>query len=325
VFREGGQAAALPLFVGRRALQRAARGRRAFKFGLGASITGDVKGRQGAGPGPAKQDHQGDVRMSLTVNTNIAALDAQRTLQGTEERLGVTMEQLSSGLRINIAANDVAGYAISQELEGQIQGSAQADRNVQDGVALSQTAQGALNEVEQMLQRIRTLAVQYRNGTNSAEAKEAIAKETEGLISEIERVGEVTKFSGVNLLDEEATITFQVGANQGETIAVKTVKLASEVGGISLAAETGIESVTNAIKKVAEVADKFGAVQERMQYTAANLEVYGQNLSAAQSTVKDANMAEATAVFAQEQILQQTGVAVLAQANALPQAVLKLV
>jgi flagellin len=263
--------------------------------------------------------------MSLTINTNVAAIDAQRTLQGTEDRLSVTMEQLSSGLRINVAANDVAGYAISQELEGQIQGSAQANRNVQTGVALAQTAQGALNEVEQMLQRIRTLAVQYKNGTNSEEAKEAIVKETEGLVSEIERVGEVTKFSGVKLLAEEATITFQVGANQGESIAVKTAKLSTEVGTISLAKEKAIEEIGESIKKVAEVADRFGAVQERMQYTAANLEVYGQNLSAAQSTVKDANMAESTAAFAQEQILQQTGVAVLAQANALPQAVLKLV
>ncbi|HLI32466.1 MAG TPA: flagellin [Solirubrobacteraceae bacterium] len=263
--------------------------------------------------------------MSLTVNTNIAALEAQRYLQATEGRLSSTMEELSSGLRINIAANDVAGYAISEELEGQINGTNQAVRNVQDGVALAQTAQGALNTTEEMLQRIRTLAVQYKNGTNSKEAREAIAGEVKQLTSQIEQISEVTKFNGVSLLAEAVKITFQVGANQGETITIETKKLSEVVGAISLAEENAIESINEKVKKVAEAAAEFGAIQDRMQYTAANLEVYGQNLSSANSAVKDANMAEATAAFAQEQILQQSGVAVLAQANALPQAVLKLV
>jgi flagellin len=263
--------------------------------------------------------------MSLTVNTNVAALEAQRYLQATEGRLSSTMEELSSGLRINIAANDVAGYAISQELEGQINGTNQAVANVQDGVALAQTAQGALNTTEDMLQRIRTLAVQYKNGTNSTEAREAIAGEVKQLASQIEQIGEVTKFNGVKLLDETTSITFQVGANQGETITIQTKKLSEVVGEISLGEESAIEKITEKVKHVAEKAAEFGAVQDRMQYTSANLEVYSQNLSSANSAVKDANMAEATAAFAQEQILQQSGVAVLAQANALPQAVLKLI
>ena len=263
--------------------------------------------------------------MSLTVNTNVASLEAQRYLQATEGRLSSTMEELSSGLRINIAANDVAGYAISQELEGQINGTNQAVQNVQDGVALAQTAQGALNTSEEMLQRIRTLAVQYENGTNSAEAREAIAGEVKQLTSQIEQIGEVTKFNGVKLLDEKTAITFQVGANQGETVTIETKKLSEVVGTLSLGESEAISKVGEAVKKVAEMAAEFGAVQDRMQYTAANLETYSQNLSSANSAVKDANMAEATAAFAQEQILQQSGVAVLAQANALPQAVLKLV
>jgi flagellin len=263
--------------------------------------------------------------MSLTINTNVAALEAQRYLQNTEGRLSATMEELSSGLRINIAANDVAGYAISQELEGQIHGSNQAVNNVQDGVALAQTAQGALNTTEEVLQRIRTLAVQYKNGTNSEEAKSAIVGEVKQLVSQVEQIGEVTKFNGVKLLDEATSITFQVGANQGETITIQTKKLSEVVGEISLGEESAIEKITEKVKHVAEKAAEFGAVQDRMQYTSANLEVYSQNLSSANSAVKDANMAEATAAFAQEQILQQSGVAVLAQANALPQAVLKLI
>jgi flagellin len=263
--------------------------------------------------------------MSLTINTNVAALEAQRYLQNTEGRLSATMEELSSGLRINIAANDVAGYAISQELEGQINGSNQAVNNVQDGVALAQTAQGALNTAEEVLQRIRTLAVQYKNGTNSEEAKSAIVGEVQQLVSQVEQIGEVTKFNGVALLKETGSITFQVGANKGEEVTVALKSLKTEVGTISLGETEAITKIGESIKKVAEMASEFGAVQDRMQYTSANLEVYSQNLSAANSAVKDANMAEATAAFAQEQILQQSGVAVLAQANALPQAALKLI
>jgi len=267
--------------------------------------------------------------MSLTVNTNVAAIEAQRYLQQTEGQLSTTMEQLSSGLRVNIAANDVAGYAISEELEGQINGTNQAVENVQDGVALAQTAQGALNTVEQILQRIRTLAVQYQNGTNSEEAKSAIEGQVKQLVSAIAQIGETTKFNGVTLLDEAGSITFQVGANKGEVLSVSTVKLFEGLKIENVAANLKeaavLNTISEAIKYTAEQAAAFGSVQNRMQYVSANLEVYSQNLAAANSGIRDANMAEASAAFAKEQILQQTGVAVLAQANALPQAVLKLV
>src|SRR5271163_4450651 len=147
------------------------------------------KGRQEVGPGLYKPRHQGDERMSLTVNTNIEAMDAQRNLNNTEMALATSMELRSSGLRINSAADDVAGYAIDQQLQGQVNGLSQASQNSADAVSLAQTAQGALNEVEQMLQRTRELAVEYANGTNSATDKTAIENEATQLNQEIEKVG----------------------------------------------------------------------------------------------------------------------------------------
>jgi len=268
--------------------------------------------------------------MSLSIHTNIAALNAQRNLQATEDKLATSMEQLSSGLRINTAADDVAGYAISQRLEGQINGLNQAYQNSQDAVSLTQTAQGSLGEVQQMLQRTRTLAVQYANGTNSEEDKKAIEEEVTQLNKEIERVGETTKFGETKLLAGEETINFQVGANDKETIAVKTFALAKNakveaVLKIKLGEEKTITEIDSAINAVSTAAGEFGSVQDRLQYTQSNLEIYGQNLSAANSAIKDVNMAQAMTNFTQEQVLQQAGTAILSQANSLPQAVLKLV
>jgi flagellin len=260
--------------------------------------------------------------MSLSINTNISALDAQRNLNNTENMLGTTMQHLSSGLRINTAADDVAGYAISQRLLGQVNGVNQAQLNSQDAVALVQTAQGALNDVQQMLQRIRELAVQYANGTNSKTDQEAIKSEAKQLESEITRVGETTKFNEVGLLKEAVEIKFQVGGNEKETVGVKTVELAKSVEGISV---EKIETIDKAINKVSEAAAEFGSVQNRLQYTQSNLAIYGENLSAAHSALVDANMAAEMTNFTKNQVLQQAGVAILAQANSLPQAVLKLI
>ncbi len=262
--------------------------------------------------------------MSLTVNTNIEALDAQRNLNMTEGSMATSMERLSSGLRINTAADDVAGYAISQTLQGQINGLGQAQQNTQDAVSLSQTAQGSLNEVEQMLQRVRELAVQYKNGTNSEASKEAIVSEVGQLSSEIERVGTTTQFNGINLLKEANTITFQVGANDGEVITVGTISLGASVGAISLAKATSLEEIDTSIGKVAAAAGNFGAVQNRLQYTQNNLATYDQNLSAAQSSIVDVDMASEMTNYTKDQILMQAGTAVLSQANQIPQAVLKL-
>jgi flagellin len=267
--------------------------------------------------------------MSLTINTNIEALDAQRNLNNTENALSTSMERLSSGMKINSAADDVAGYAISERLQSQINGINQAEQNSQDAVSLAQTAQGSLNEVEQMLQRVRELAVQYANGTNSTSDKEAIGGEVEQLNSEIARVGETTKFNGISLLSGGGSITFQVGANETngkaeETISVKTFELAKTVGTISLGEAKDIEKIETAIAAVAKAAGEFGSVQNRLQYTQSNLAIYSQNLSAAQSSIVDANMAAETTNFTKDQVLEQAGVSVLAQAKSLPQAVLKL-
>ena len=260
--------------------------------------------------------------MSLTVNTNIEAMDAQRNLNNTEMALSTSMERLSSGLRINSAADDVAGYAIDQQLQGQVNGLSQASQNSADAVSLAQTAQGALNEVEQMLQRTRELAVEYANGTNSATDKTAIENESTQLTEEIEKVGETTEFNEIKLLSGVAKeITFQVGANEGETLGVKTVDLAKDVEGVAIGE---IKTIEKAIEKVASSASEFGAVQDRLQYTQTDLATYEQNLTAAQSTIVDVNMAAEMTNYTKEQVLSQAGISVLSQANSLPQAVLKL-
>ena len=263
--------------------------------------------------------------MSLTVNTNLDAMDANRNLNSTTSMLSQSMQRLSSGLRINSAADDVAGYAISQRLEGQVNGLNQATQNSQDAVSLAQTAQGSLNDVTQMLQRVRELAVQYANGTTSTTDKEAITSEVTQLSDEIERVGTTTQFNGVNLLSAAATISFQVGANDGEVIGVKTINLNEALKGlIELKGTEPIKGIQEAIDKVSSLAGEFGAVQDRIQYTEANLEVYSQNLSSAVSGIVDVNMAAEMTNFTKLQVLQQAGVSILSQANAQPQAVLKL-
>ncbi|HTU79828.1 MAG TPA: flagellin [Solirubrobacteraceae bacterium] len=264
--------------------------------------------------------------MSLTINTNLEALDASRNLNSTENMLAQSMERLSSGLKINSAADDVAGYAISENLTSQVNGLNQASENIQDAVALTQTAQGALNDVEQMLQRIRELSVEKENGTTSAEGKVAIEEEQEDLLKEIERVAKTTTFNGTELLEGGAEIAFQVGPNEGaeEKIEVKAGEVGTIVTTIGGAAAVTLENVTTAIEEVAKLAGEFGAAQDRIQYTQTNLEVYSQNLTAAQSALDDVNMATEMTNFTKNEVLQQAGVAILAQANQLPDAALKL-
>ena len=260
--------------------------------------------------------------MALTVNTNIEAMDAARNLNHTESELATSMQRLSSGLRINSAADDVAGYAISQRLQAQVNGLNQATLNSQDAVALAQTGLGSLNDVENMLQRIRQLSVEYANGTTSESDKEAIEGEVTQLKEEIKRVGETTKFNGVALLKGGEEIVFQVGANEKETIGIKTVEVEKDVEKVAVGE---IKTVEEAIEKVSSAAGEYGAVQDRIQYTMSNLEVYSQNLDSATSAIVDVNMATEMTAFTKEQVLQQAGVAILAQANQLPDAVLHLI
>jgi len=265
--------------------------------------------------------------MGLTINTNLEAMNASRNLNKTENMLSGTMERLSSGLRVNTAADDVAGYAISQNLQAQVNGLNQAQQNIQDAVALAQTAQGALNNINTMLQRIRQLGVEYANGTTSEEDKASISGETEELVEEIKRVGETTQFNGVKLLEGEEEIAFQVGANDKETIGVKTIELYKEIEKIKGVLENGkepLKEIDEAINTVSKLAGEFGSVQNRIQFTQSNLEVYSQNLTSAVSAITDVNMAVEMTAFTKEQVLQQAGVSILAQANHLPDATLKL-
>ena len=188
--------------------------------------------------------------MGLMINTNIEAYDAHRNLVNTENSLSKSMQRLSSGLRINSAADDAAGLAISQKLTGQVNGLAQAQRNAQDGVSLVQTAEGSLNQVHAMLQRIRELAVQYNNGTLASSDQGAIQSEVNQLQSEISRIGTTAQFNGIALFSGSTTISFQVGANDGEQIGVATQAMASIVGTISLSSATTLSTIDGYINNV---------------------------------------------------------------------------
>ncbi len=262
--------------------------------------------------------------MSLAINTNVEAFDAHRNLQATSTSLAQSMQRLSSGLRINSAADDAAGLAISQKLTAQINGLDQAGRNTQDGISLVQTAEGSLNEVQSMLQRIRELAVQYQNGTLSSSDRSAINSEVGQLTSEIERTGETAQFNNISLLNSAQTITFQVGANDGEVISVSTISLGSSVGSIDLTSSTVLADIDRAIDATSAARATFGAVENRLQHAYNNLQTYEENLTASNSRIQDVDMASEMTNFTKEQILQQAGTSMLAQANQAPQAVLKL-
>src|SRR3954449_12205497 len=209
--------------------------------------------------------------LALRIQNNVEAFNAHRNLSWTEGKLGTSMERLSSGYRINRAADDAAGLAISERLRGQINGLEQSQRNVQDAVSLVQTAEGSLTEVHAMLQRVRELAVQYKNGSLSTADRTAIQSEVNQLASEIERIGASSQFNGINLLNSSQTISFQVGAKDGETIVVSTISLgsASGVGSAFLALTSNgasdISEIDAAIDNVSATRATFGAVQNRLE------------------------------------------------------------
>jgi flagellin len=270
--------------------------------------------------------------MSLRIQTNIEAFNAHRNLVSTENQMSTAMERLSSGFRINRAADDAAGLAISEKLQTQVSGLDQAQRNAQDAVSLVQTGEGAMAEVQSMLQRVRDLAVEYNNGTLSAADKAAITSEVAQLCAEINDIAQQTSFNGINLLTGGTTITFQVGANDGQTIAISGVQLfgtgASHEIDPSIFNFTGsmvvLQSIDTAIDNVSNARSLFGSVQNRLDHTLNNLATYEQNLSASESSIKDVDMASQMTEFTKLQILEQAGTAMLAQANSSPQSVLKL-
>jgi flagellin len=266
--------------------------------------------------------------MALRIQNNVEAFNAHRNLTGTEERLATSMERLSSGYRINRAADDAAGLAISERLRGQIGGLDQAQRNAQDAVSLVQTAEGSLTEVHAMLHRIRDLAVQYKNGSLSNNDRAAIQSEVNQLASEIERIGQSAEFNGIKLLTAAQTVSFQVGAQDGQAISVSLISLGAGVGvsyfALTAAGVSDIAEIDSAIDVVSSQRSTFGAVQNRLGYTLENAAIYQENLTASESRVRDVDMAREMVNFTKLQILQQAGTSMLAQANSSSQGVLSL-
>jgi flagellin len=267
--------------------------------------------------------------MSLRVNTNIAAMNAYRNLTVTEGQMGKSLEKLSSGFRINRAADDAAGLVNSESLRSQVGGLKVASRNAQDGISVAQTAEGALNEVHSILQRMRDLAVQRANaGGNSTSANTAIDNEYAALASEVGRIGTSTEFNGNKLLDGSYTAakgTFQVGANSGDTVSLdlSTVDLTAISTALGSTASS-ISTVDTQIGAVSDARGTMGAFQNRLEHTVANLGVAVENLSASESRIRDTDMAQEMTTFSRNQILDQAGTAMLAQANASSQGVLSL-
>src|SRR3954453_12216761 len=221
--------------------------------------------------------------MSLRIQNNVEAFNAHRNLSSTEGGLARSMERLSSGYRINRAGDAAAGLAISERLRGQINGLEQAQRNVQDAVSLVQTAEGSLTEVHSMLQRVRDLAVQYKNGSLSTNDQTAIQSEVNQLASEIERIGKSADFNGIKLLNSAQTLSFQVGAQDGQVITVSLISLGSGVGtsyyALTAAGTSDIAEIDAAIDAVSSQRSQFGAVQNRLGYTLENAAIYEENLT----------------------------------------------
>jgi|SRR6476646_8995556 flagellin len=282
--------------------------------------------------------------MSLSILTNISAMDTHRNLVSSQNAVSTAMQRLSSGLRINTAADDAAGYAISQGLTSQVNGFDQASRNVGDAVSMVQTAESSLNNTQSMLQRVRELAVQYQNGDLSSTDKTDIQNEVNQLTQEVDRQRGAVTFNGINLLNGSAGgtngVTFQVGANSGDTLSASFADVEGSTGlgvtGFSwsqaasggtvfdLSQANALSTLDTAIGNISNLAATLGAVQNRLQYTSDAISSTEENLSASNSRIQDVDMASEMTTLTQQQILQQAGTAMLAQANSQPQLVLKL-
>lgn len=296
----------------------------------------------------------------MRINNNIPALNTHRMLGITNTALEKTLERLSSGKRINRAADDAAGLAISQKMEAQIRGLKQASRNSLDGISLLQTAEGALNEVHSMLQRIRELAVQGANGIYDKEDLKAIAEEIKELTEQIDKIANDTEFNGITLLkgelhpeDEKGTLRLQIGPDEDQYIDIDmkeiniTVTASSSEAGLNILGgivekdadgnfiikeeelvpdkfEEAITTYDEAVQKVAAYRSKLGALQNRLEHTIRNVDNTSENLTAAKSRIEDADMALEMSEFVKLNILQQSGMSMLSSANQLPQAVLQL-
>jgi len=281
--------------------------------------------------------------MGLRIQNNIEAFNTHRQLSATAVQASKSMEKLSSGYRINRAADDAAGLGISEKMRGQIGGLAQAQRNAQDGISLVQTAEGSLAEVHSMLQRVRDLKVQINNGTLDDNDKNSIGAEVAEIAKEIGSIISDTQFNGQTVFGTN-TFSFQVGANQGETISMTAANLATDrtAGGLSNLTAVGVSAASavavalcsgdlatisdldQMVENVSKIRGQYGAVQNRLEHRLANLATYQENLTASESRIRDVDMAAEMTKFTKFNILQQAGTSMLAQANQAPQNVLSL-
>jgi len=273
--------------------------------------------------------------MPLRINNNIASLSAQKNLTQATNKLGSSFEKLSSGLRITKAADDAAGLAISERMRAQITSLGQASRNSSDGISLVQSAEGALNEISSILNRMRELAVQSSNGTFSTGDQDTLDTELQELVNEVDRIAQATEFNGTNLLDgSQSTVAIQVGTGTDSNIDQITVTLdnarssALTIDSLDIGSggntSTAITNIDGAIDEVARIRGSLGAAQNRLTSTLNNLAVATENLQAAESQIRDVDVAFETARLTRNSIVQQAAIAVLAQANVQPQAALTL-
>ncbi len=277
--------------------------------------------------------------MPIIVNSNIASLNAQRNLNQSNSALASSLQKLSSGLRVNSAKDDAAGLAVSEGLSSQIRGNAQGIRNAYDGISVAQTAESALGQVGNNLQRIREISVQAANGSISDDNRSQLQKEVDQLTQEVSRIVQTTNFNGTKLLSGGSGLTFQVGSsgstdNQVTTSGVELSGISAYSGSLTAtgtvnvsssgAASAAIASMDAAIQTVTNTRATFGAIQNRFEAVIANTQAYVENLSASKSRIMDTDFASETASLTRNQILQQAGTAILGQANTVPQAALSL-
>jgi flagellin len=284
-----------------------------------------------------EQTHKEVDPMALRINTNIAALNSHRVLTSNDAMLNKSLEKLSSGLRINTASDDAAGLAISQKMLGQTRGLDQAQRNAQDGISMLQTAEGGLSETQNILQRMRELAVQGANDTLTSADRQNISDELNQLSSEIDRISGGTEFNTISLLGggtiATSGVTFQIGANAGNVVNVSistanTATLTVGAGALSVDsaanASTTISNIDSALAAISTSRGKIGAYINRLQHTISNLSIQGENISSAKSRIMDLDMAKEVVSMSKGQILSQSATAMLSQANQSSQGVLSL-
>ena len=271
--------------------------------------------------------------MAISIGTNVQSLNAQRNLSATQNRLSGNLGRLSTGMRINSAADDAVGLAISERMKAQVRSLGQAERNANDGISLTQTAEGAMNEISGVLTRMRELAVQASNGTVSASDRGFINDEAQSLSDEIDRISTVTEFNGTALLDGTFSQDLQIGindsANDRINVAIGDTSFATIAGGAvdlstAAGAQAALTTLDTAIDAVSAERAALGTTQNRLQVTVSNLGSARENMSAANSRIRDVDIASESAKMTQNQILSQAGLAVLSQANQLPQSALSL-